>query len=38
MKPSHVFFGDSFISGVRPRKKPARGGTRVQVGGRGWRA
>ena len=22
-KPSHVFFGDSLISGVRPKKKPA---------------
>lgn len=21
--PSHVFFGDSFISGVRPKKNPA---------------
>ena len=23
-KPSHVFLGDSAISGVRPRKKPKR--------------
>ena len=22
MKPSHVFFGDSLMSGVRPKKKP----------------
>jgi hypothetical protein len=25
-KPSHVFLGDSFISGVRPKKNPALSG------------
>lgn len=24
MKPSHVFFGDNFIRGVLPKKKPKR--------------
>lgn len=28
MKPSHVFFGDSLISGVRPKKNPAGGAGR----------
>jgi hypothetical protein len=27
MKPSHVFLGDSLINGVRPKKKPAGGGS-----------
>ena len=30
-KPSHVFFGDSFISGVRPKKKPASACVRIHL-------
>ena len=33
MNPSHVFLGDSLISGVRPKKKPAQGGGRGRGGG-----